>query len=144
LLQLQPADVVLEIGTGSGYQTALLSLLAGHVYSIERHPELADHAAALLRDLQCANVEILVGDGTRGLPQYSPFDAIMVSAAARELPRQLATQLREGGRIVVPVGSPQSQFLMRIRKGSDGKVTVATLDACRFVPLIGEHGYPDE
>jgi protein-L-isoaspartate(D-aspartate) O-methyltransferase len=144
LLAVQPEDVVLEVGTGSGYQTALLSQLAARVYSVERHAELADHAAARLKELRSTNVEIVIGDGTRGLPQRSPFDAIMVSAAAPELPQQLVNQLGAGGRMVIPVGPPEAQYLHLVRKGSDGTIALSKLDACRFVPLIGEHGYAAE
>jgi len=144
LLAVQPTDLVLEVGTGSGYQTALLAPLAARVYSIERHAELADHAVALLKELHVTNVEIVVGDGTRGLPERSPFDVIMVSAAAPGLPQQLVNQLRAGGRMVIPVGAPDAQYLQRVRKGSDGTIEVSKLDACRFVPLIGEHGYAGE
>jgi protein-L-isoaspartate(D-aspartate) O-methyltransferase len=142
LLQLHPPDVVLEVGTGSGYQTALLSLLAARVYSIERHAELAESARARLRELGCANLEIVVGDGSHGWREQSPFDAIIVGAAAPEPPPSLVDQLRSGGRMVVPVGGPESQYLQLARKGSDGTVLITTLEACRFVPLVGEGGYP--
>src|SRR5580700_10560877 len=98
LLELSPEQTVLEIGTGSGYQTALLAELSRHVYSIERHPELAAQAESVLQRLAYANITILIGDGTAGLPALAPFDAIIVSAAAPEFPRTLFEQLREGGR----------------------------------------------
>ena len=144
LLELQPSDVVLEVGTGSGYQTALLAFLAAGVYSIERHAELAEIARAHLNELGCANVEIVVGDGSRGLCEASPFDAIIVAAAAPEAPHRLVDQLRAGGRMILPVGPAESQYLQFARKGGDGTVNVTALEGCRFVPLIGEGGYPAE
>jgi len=144
LLELQASDVVLEVGTGSGYQAAVLSLLASRVYSIERHEELADEARTQLRKLNYTGGEIAVGDGTIGLPENSPYDAIIVAAAAPQIPQPLKDQLRVKGRMVVPVGSPQSQHLVLARKMGDGMLSVSTLDACRFVLLIGNAGYPDE
>ena len=134
-LALQPADRALEVGTGSGYATALLSRMCAEVYSVERHAELAAAAEATLQQLGYSNVKILVGDGTQGWPEFAPFDAILVSAAAHEMPPVLFAQLREGGRMVVPVGPPFSQELQLIRK-VDGKAEVHTLEGCRFVPLV--------
>jgi protein-L-isoaspartate(D-aspartate) O-methyltransferase len=135
-LRLQPEDSVLEIGTGSGYLTALLAQLAGKVYSIERHATLAYSARELLASLQYRNVEILAGDGIHGLPSHAPFDAIIVSAAALEIPPALFAQLREGGRMIIPVGPPEAQLLQLVRK-QDGRRMITKLDACRFVPLLG-------
>jgi len=134
-LQLQTEDCVLEIGTGSGYQTALLALLAGKVYSIERHTTLANSARELLRRFGYSNVEFVVGDGIHGLPDKAPFDAIIVSAAALEIPPALFAQLREGGRMIIPVGPPQAQLLQLVRKRG-GRRVITNLEACRFVPLL--------
>jgi protein-L-isoaspartate(D-aspartate) O-methyltransferase len=134
-LALQASDRVLDVGTGSGYVTALLSRMCAEVYSIERYPELTAAAENVLRRLGYSNVKVIVGDGTRALPEYSPFDAILVSAAAAKLPSALVDQLREGGRMVVPVGSPLSQELQLIRK-MNGKAEIEHLEGCRFVPLV--------
>jgi protein-L-isoaspartate(D-aspartate) O-methyltransferase len=134
-LQLKPTDTVLEIGTGSGYVTALLAELSAKVFSIERHPALADKARETLAALGYTNVRVLTGDGTRGLPAVAPFDAILVSAAALEVPRALLSQLREGGRMIIPVGSPDTQQLQFIRM-IDGQSVISQGDPVRFVPLI--------
>jgi len=141
-LSLQGSETVLEVGTGSGYQTALLAELAEQVYSIERHGTLADSARFALQRLGYRNVEVTVGDGTRGWPERAPFDAIVVSAAAPRLPEDMFAQLREGGLMVVPVGPAEAQDLQLIRK-IEGRPVVTSLNACRFVPLIGAQGYPD-
>src|ERR1700690_1860353 len=135
-LALDPSDVVLEVGTGSGYQTALLSELTREVYSVERHASLAHAAEATLARLGYTNVKVLLGDGSQGLPERAPFDAIVVSAAAPQIPPPLFEQLREGGRMVVPVGPPHAQELQLVRKHA-GQEGVANLEGCRFVPLIG-------
>jgi protein-L-isoaspartate(D-aspartate) O-methyltransferase len=135
LLQLEPSSKVLEIGTGSGYQTALLAKLAAHVYSVERHPQLAQAAQQTLSHLNLTNVTILVGDGSQGLPEHAPFGAIVVSAAAPQIPPALFAQLSEGGRMIIPVGPPEVQELQLIRK-EEGKPLIAMLEGCRFVPLI--------
>jgi protein-L-isoaspartate(D-aspartate) O-methyltransferase len=140
LLNLSPEHTVLEIGTGSGYLTALLAELSRHVYSIERHVQLAAQAEVILQRLACSNITILVGDGTAGLPALAPFDAIIVSAAAPEFPTTLFEQLREGGRLVVPVGPDDCQQLELITKQAGSPVTTREV-GCRFVPLIGEKGY---
>ena len=139
-LSLRPADKVLEIGTGSGYQTAALTLLASQVYSNERHPGLASRAQETLSRLGYSNVAISVADGTNGWAEFAPFDAIVVSAAAPEIPRPLFEQLREGGRMVIPVGPPEAQRLQLVGK-VNGQPVVKVLQGCRFVPLVGEHGY---
>ena len=135
LLQLEPAARVLEIGTGSGYQTAVLTQLAKHVYSVERHPELARQATDTLSRLGLTNVTVVTGDGSRGLPEYAPFDAIIVSAAAPQVPPALFEQLREGGRMIIPVGPPEAQELQLVRK-QGGKALTVLREGCRFVPLI--------
>ncbi len=139
-LALHPSDAVLEVGTGSGYQTALLSELTRQVYSVERHASLARAAQATLARLGCTNVEVLLGDGSHGLPDRAPFDAIVVSAAAPQIPPPLFEQLREGGRMVIPVGPPHAQDLQLVRKQA-GQPVVTDLEGCRFVPLIGSEGY---
>jgi protein-L-isoaspartate(D-aspartate) O-methyltransferase len=125
----------LEIGTGSGYQTALLAELAAHVYSVERHAKLAQEAQDRLSRLGFTNVSVVVGDGSQGLPEYAPFDAIVVSAAASEIPAPLFDQLREGGRMIIPVGPPEQQELQLVRK-QQGRPLITVLEGCRFVPLI--------
>jgi protein-L-isoaspartate(D-aspartate) O-methyltransferase len=141
LLQLGPSSKVLEIGTGCGYQTALLTQLANHVYSVERHAELARQAAATLFRLGLTNFTVVTGDGSRGLPDYAPFDAIIVSAAAVEVPPALFEQLCEGGRMIIPVGPPEAQELQLVRK-QGGKALIVLREGCRFVPLIsgGDQG----
>jgi protein-L-isoaspartate(D-aspartate) O-methyltransferase len=141
-LSLQPSEMVLEIGTGSGYQTAILAELTRHVYSIERHEPLARGAQAVLARLGYRNVTIVVGDGSRGLPEKAPFDAIVVSAAAPHIPVSLFEQLRESGRMVIPIGPPEAQELQLVRKQA-GQPVIESLEGCRFVPLIGDQGYPD-
>jgi protein-L-isoaspartate(D-aspartate) O-methyltransferase len=139
-LELDGTESVLEIGTGSGYQTALLSLLAREVHSVERHPTLAENAAITLTRLGFGNVSIEVGDGSRGWPEHAPYGAILVAAAAPKLPESLVQQLAEGGRMVIPVGPPHSQVLQRVRK-NQGKALIEPMEGCRFVPLIGAEGY---
>ena len=134
-LALQATDRALDVGTGSGYVTALLSLLCAEVYSVERHAQLVALAESTLHRLGYRNVKIRVGDGSQGWLEYAPFDAILVSAATREKPPALFAQLREGGRMVVPIGPASSQELQLIRKVS-GKPEVEVLEGCRFVPLI--------
>jgi protein-L-isoaspartate(D-aspartate) O-methyltransferase len=141
-LSLTGSEKVLEVGTGSGYQTALLAELAREVYSVERHASLARSAENILHRLGYRNVSVLVGDGSQGLPDRAPFDAIIVSAAAPRIPPALFEQLREGGRMVVPVGPAYAQELQLARK-QDGHPVVDNLEGCRFVPLIGGQGYPE-
>jgi protein-L-isoaspartate(D-aspartate) O-methyltransferase len=134
-LALRPGDRVLEVGTGSGYVTALLAGLAAQVISLERHIGLADTARGLLTRMGYANVRIMVGDGTQGFPEYAPYDAIIVSAAAPNVPAALLVQLAEGGRMIIPVGASDSQQLQLIRmEGGQPRITLREL--CRFVPLI--------
>jgi protein-L-isoaspartate(D-aspartate) O-methyltransferase len=134
-LALAATDRILEIGTGSGYVTALLSLLVAEVYSVERHAQLAASAKNSLHQLQYRNVHIRVGDGSQGWVEHAPFDAILVSAATAEMPPPLFAQLREGGRMIVPIGPSTSQDLQLIRKIS-GEPEVNILEGCRFVPLV--------
>lgn len=134
-LGLSSRDRVLEVGTGSGYVTALLAELAAQVISIERHASLAESARALLQQLGYSNVRVVSGDGTRGFPEWSPYDAIIVSAAAAEVPAALIAQLAEGGRMIIPVGSDDAQQLRLIRIES-GQPSIEFRELCRFVPLV--------
>ena len=133
-LNLTGREHVLEVGTGSGYQTAVAAELAGDVVSIERHAPLSQAGGRLLRDLGCDNVELIVGDGAAGWPAGAPYDRILVTAAAAELPAPLWEQLAEGGLVVAPLGPPEDQLLKVIRK-VDGRRQQQVLTACRFVPL---------
>jgi protein-L-isoaspartate(D-aspartate) O-methyltransferase len=135
LLELAPSDRVLEVGTGSGYVTALLSELAARVFSVERHANLAHRAREILNALGCNNVEVITADGSLGLPGYAPFDAILVSAAAPDLPRPLVDQLKEDGRVIVPVGLADAQELQLIHI-RDGKPVTFYREPVRFVPLV--------
>ena len=134
-LALSPTDKVLEIGTGSGYVTALLAELAAHIVSVERHPALADEARQLVFSLGYTNVRIIVADGTRGYPESAPYNAILVSAAAPALPQPLLTQLAEGGRMIIPVGGEDSQQLQLIQI-RNGQPHTTLRELCRFVPLV--------
>jgi protein-L-isoaspartate(D-aspartate) O-methyltransferase len=133
-------DRVLEIGTGSGYQTAILSRLAASVLSIERHPSLARQASDRLRDLGFGNVRVVVGDGTEGWPDEAPFDRILVTAGAPSVPDTLRTQLADRGRLVIPVGPPGLQRLTIIDRHGQ-QLSVREGEACTFVPLVGRHGW---
>jgi protein-L-isoaspartate(D-aspartate) O-methyltransferase len=136
LLEVEPLHRVLEIGTGTGYQTAVLSQLAGSVFSVELEADLATDALIRLARLRCANVAIRVGDGSVGWPLQAPFDRIMVTAAAPDLPAALLAQLRRGGRMVLPLGTPDAaQHLVLLRKGGDGEVRQKRIMPVRFVPL---------
>jgi len=134
-LRLKPTDKVLEVGTGSGYVTALLAELAAQVFSIERHPVLAEGAGKVLVSLGYANVQVFTADGTLGLPASAPFDAILVSAAAPELPAALFAHLLDGGRMIIPIGSADSQQLQLIRK-INRRPIVSLRELVRFVPLV--------
>jgi len=142
-LGLEGHECVLEIGTGSGYQTAILSQLVRHVYTVERIPELAAQAQELFLCLGYDNISRRVGDGTLGWPEHAPYEAIIVTAASPDIPEPLTEQLAEGGRLVVPVGGSWSQSLIRIRKKS-GKLQRQNLISVAFVPLIGKHGWPEK
>lgn len=140
-LSLQGHERVLEIGAGCGYQAAVLSSLAREVIAVEAQPVLASSARERLGCLGYTNVRIEEGDGSAGWPASAPFDAIVVSAAAPAIPPPLLDQLREGGRLVIPVGPPEHQELLRVLK-SDGRTAQRSICACRFVPLLGRHGFP--
>lgn len=139
-LELKGNERVLDVGTGSGYQAALLGLLAREVYSVEIVPELAAQARNVLVELQLSNVKVVLANGSIGLPQAGPFDAIVVAAGAPEIPAALTAQLREGGTLVIPVGGHSYQELVRVRKRRD-TITREVLAGCAFVPLVGEQGW---
>jgi protein-L-isoaspartate(D-aspartate) O-methyltransferase len=139
-LELEGDGVLLEIGTGSGYQAAILGSLAGEVHTIERHPRLAEVAGRVLQDLGYNNITIHEGDGTHGLPQHAPYQGVMVTAAAPEVPQPLLDQLAEGGRLVMPVGGRRGQLLQLFRR-EGGKIIQEDLTPVAFVPLIGDHGW---
>jgi len=136
-LNLSPAKNVLEIGTGSGYVTALLAEMTARVVSIERHPALADAARKLLAGMGYNNIRVVAGDGSHGFPEAAPYDAILVSAAAPELPPALVSQLAEGGRMMIPIGRADSQQLQFIEK-RNGQPQITLRELCRFVPLISD------
>lgn len=140
LLQLQPSDRVLEIGTGSGYQTVLLSHLAQHVYSVERIRELSQRARNVIDQLRISNIALLVGDGTIGWSRYAPYDAILVGAGAPSVPQALVDQLAVGGRLLIPIGSLEEQQLTMVRKTESG-ITMEDIARCVFVPLLGKYGW---
>jgi len=140
LLDLKKSDKVLEIGTGSGYQAAVLAELAGEVYSVERVQPLADRARENLKKLGCANVKIKVGDGTLGWGENAPYDAIVVTAGSPEVPKALIEQLSEGGRLAIPVGGRYSQMLTKVQK-LKSKIKATDVCGCVFVPLIGRQGW---
>jgi protein-L-isoaspartate(D-aspartate) O-methyltransferase len=141
-LELQGDERVLDVGTGSGYQAAVLAELADEVVTVERVPELAEQARATLAHVGYDRVEVRQGDGTLGVPDRAPFDGIAVAAAAPAVPEALYDQLAEGGRIVVPVGSLRDQWLQVVVRGPEGP-RVARSVPCRFVPLIGSEGFAD-
>jgi protein-L-isoaspartate(D-aspartate) O-methyltransferase len=139
--EIKPEDRVLEIGAGSGYQTALLAELASQVFAVERYASLAEAAQKTLERLGYRNARIVTGDGSLGLPEAAPYDAIIVSAAAPRIPQALIDQLAVGGRLLIPVGESDQQLLQLVQRQPDGSTTVRTLEGCRFVPLIGEQGF---
>lgn len=141
LAGLTGVEKVLEIGTGSGYQTALLSQLAGHVYSVETVQDLARLAEERLSELGLGNVTLRAGDGSAGWPEYAPFDVILCGAAAPRVPDPLVQQLGPGGRLIIPVGDESGQHLVRVTLGAGGEVEEESVDIARFVPLTGEEGW---
>ncbi|RLE06733.1 protein-L-isoaspartate O-methyltransferase [Candidatus Aerophobetes bacterium] len=141
-LELRGGERVLEIGTGSGYQTAVLAELAKEVYSVERINSLAQRTGKLLKKLGYTNIRILVANGTLGWEEFSPYDRILVTAGAKEVPQPLLSQLKEGGIMVIPVGDMYSQELEVIRKEEDS-IKTETVEKCVFVPLIGMHGWKE-
>jgi protein-L-isoaspartate(D-aspartate) O-methyltransferase len=139
-LELGSEDRVLEIGTGTGYQAAVLAELAGEVWTIERFPELAQRAREILSRLGYHGVHVIEGDGSRGLSEHAPFAKILVAAAAPGVPPSLLDQLGENGRMVIPVGSRTEQQIYVVRK-IGGNTTISRHELCRFVPLVGEEGW---
>ena len=141
-LRLSPEDRVLEVGTGTGYEAAVMSRIVREVYTIERFPSLAEAAKKTFDRLGYTNIHVVIGDGSRGYADAAPYDAIIVAAAAPRVPDALVEQLKDGGRAIVPVGEADLQQLRLISK-NDGAIQRQTLDACRFVPLVGEEGYAE-
>ncbi|HEU4738100.1 MAG TPA: protein-L-isoaspartate(D-aspartate) O-methyltransferase [Solirubrobacterales bacterium] len=142
-MRLSGDELVLEVGTGSGYSAAVLSLLASHVVSVERHESLSEGAAEVLGSMGIANVELVIGDGSLGVPDRAPFDAIAVHAAAPAAPPALLDQLAEGGRLVIPIASGEADVLTVLRRQGEETAT-EVIGPCRFVPLIGEEGFATE
>ncbi|MFW6007072.1 MAG: protein-L-isoaspartate(D-aspartate) O-methyltransferase [Bacillota bacterium] len=140
-LKPKPGKKMLEVGTGSGYATAVLSRIINRVYSIERYPELAEQAEKKFEKLGYDNIEVTVGDGTKGWEEKSPFAGIMVSAAAPDIPEPLIEQLEVGGYLVIPVGGKNLQDLYQVKKISDNDLNQKNLGSVRFVPLVGEEGW---
>jgi protein-L-isoaspartate(D-aspartate) O-methyltransferase len=144
-LHLSPQDRVLEIGTGSGYAAAILSLIAAEVYTVERHQELAQSAANLLAKLRFHNIRVHWGDGSLGWPEFAPYNGIIVAAGGPSIPPALRQQLAIGGRLVMPVGRwPHAQRLIRLTRRSTHEFTREKMGSVRFVPLIGAQGWRDE
>ncbi len=143
-LGLAGGEKVLEIGTGSGYQAAVLAQIVSRVYSVERHPALARRARRILDEIGCNNVNIKLSDGTLGWEEAAPFDAIIVTAGAPEVPQGYLTQLALGGRLVIPVGMRKGQVLKRITRLEMERYGEEQLLDCRFVPLIGQFGWREE
>jgi len=139
-LKLEGGEKVLEVGAGSGYQAAILAEIADRVVSIERVADLASKAASILENLGYSNVKVVVGDGTKGYEPDAPYDAIIVTAGAPEVPPPLVEQLNDGGRLVIPVGNSFQQTLKKVTKRGN-KTKVEDLEPCVFVPLIGEYGW---
>jgi protein-L-isoaspartate(D-aspartate) O-methyltransferase len=135
-LDVRPHDTVLEVGTGSGYQTAILAQLAKQVISIERWPALVEEARARLAGLGIRNIDLRLGDGSLGVPELAPFDRILVSAASPRRPTTLLSQLAPGGALVAPVGRGEAQTLIQFTKGPGGRIAETTLAPVRFVPLV--------
>ncbi len=142
VLQLQSTDKVLEVGTGCGFQTAVLAQLVDRVYSIERLRALGVRAREALDRLRISNIALLIGDGTIGWSRYAPYDAILVAAAAPEIPEPLLAQLAEGGRMLIPVGDRQVQRLLLVRRTATGMEYEEVVD-CTFVPLLGRFGWEE-
>lgn len=139
-LELDGSELVLEVGTGSGYSAAVLARLAAHVVSIERHAGLSHSAGEALDQLGMKNVELFVGDGSLGAPSRAPFDAIAVHATAPAPPRALIEQLADGGRLAAPIAAGDADVLTRLRRHGE-RIETSDLGPCRFVPLIGEQGF---
>jgi protein-L-isoaspartate(D-aspartate) O-methyltransferase len=143
VLAIRESDRVLDVGTGSGYQAAVLAELAAEVHTIERLPDLAGHAREALETAGYPDVHVHVGDGSKGLPEHAPFGVIAVAAAAPEVPVSLYEQLEPGGRLAVPVGGRRGQELQLVVRSPEGPAVLRSVP-CRFVPLIGEEGFERE
>jgi protein-L-isoaspartate(D-aspartate) O-methyltransferase len=144
LLQLQGTEKILELGTGSGYQAAILATLGGRVYTVERLRPLGLRARKVLDSIGLYNVNIRMGDGTIGWPEEAPFDAIVVTAGAPEIPPQLLEQMNIGGRLVIPVGTQSEQTLVRVTRTGEGEYAREDVEQCRFVKLVGKQGWTDD
>ena len=140
-LQPKPEDKILEVGIGSGYAAAVLSRVVESVYGVERYSSLGQQAEERLREVECTNVEVHIGDGTKGWSKEAPYDGIMVSAAAPGIPDELLEQLVVGGCLVIPAGKKQVQQLYQVEKLNDGELKKKELGRVRFVPLVGENGW---
>lgn len=142
-LALDGSETVLEIGTGSGYQAAVLALLADRVFSLERIPSLARRARKVLDECGFGKVNIRLADGTQGWQEMAPFDAILVTAGAPDVPQHYLDQLALGGRLIIPVGDRESQLLLRVTRTGENEYQEEQMLGCRFVPLIGNHGWQE-
>ena len=142
-LALNGSETVLEIGTGSGYQAAVLALLADRVFSLERIPSLARRARKVLDECGFGKVNIRLADGTQGWQEMAPFDAILVTAGAPEVPQHYLDQLAVGGRLIIPVGDQESQLLLRVTRTGEKEYLEEKMLGCRFVPLIGDYGWQE-
>jgi protein-L-isoaspartate(D-aspartate) O-methyltransferase len=142
-LDLKGTEKILEIGTGSGYQTAILAELSRLVFTMERIPGLVQNSEKILRSLAYGNIRFQTGDGTKGWPEMAPFDGILVTAGAPEVPKALRRQLADGGRMVIPIGPRYSQTLLKISRGGD-HFEEENETGCVFVPLVGEFGWKEE
>lgn len=137
LLNLKPRDKVLEIGTGSGYQAAILAALGAQVYTVERQEALFLKASELLKKMGLSSIHCFFSDGTLGLPEFAPYDKILATAGAKEVPKSLLEQLAIGGLLVIPVGDSEGQYMVRILRRSKSEFETETLDAFKFVPFLG-------
>ena len=144
LLDIAKSDRVLEIGTGSGYETAIIAELGNAVFSIERIEKLANKARLLFEKLDYRNIYIKIGDGTLGWQEFSPFEKIVVTAASPQIPMPLLDQLKAGGRLVIPIGPRFSQRLIVLEKSREGRISEKDICGCVFVPLIGQYGREED
>lgn len=143
-MDFEPDNRVLEIGAGTGYHACVVAQIVKEVYSVERIPHLARMAEENLKKTDCGKVKVILGDGSRGLPDEAPYDRIYVTAGAPEVPKPLLEQLKKGGRLLIPLGTRYSQDLMLYEKSKKGVILARSIGACAFVPLIGEYGWSNE